>query len=104
MKKEEVEEKDEKVDYKTESVANAKEHAAKPGAMLYDKTEKKFAGMNYHFKGTLVKVEKVEELFGKMGDALLVKNELGYVMAIFPPYEVTVVEGDEIEAWGTSLG
>ncbi|MFS0576244.1 hypothetical protein AB1K83_11455 [Sporosarcina sp. 179-K 3D1 HS] len=95
---------EEKPDLKTQSEANAIEHPPKPGAMLYDKTESKFKGMNYHFKGTLVKIEKLEGLFGKVTDALLVKNEQGYVMPIFPPYEVTTSEGDEIEAWGPLSG
>jgi hypothetical protein len=100
----ELEEVEEKPSMQEESVANAEENPAKPGAMLYDKTETKFKGMNYHFKGELVKIEKVEGLFDEMQDALLVKNEQGYVMPIFPPYEVTVNIGDEIEVWGPLSG
>lgn len=99
-----VEEVEEKPSMQEESVANAEENPAKPGAMLYDKTETKFKGMNYHFKGELVKVEKVEGLFGEMQDALLVKNEQGYVMPIFPPNEVTANVGDDVEVWGPLSG
>jgi hypothetical protein len=95
---------EEKPSMTEESVANAEENPAKPGAMLYDKTETKFKGMNYHFKGELVKKEKVQGLFDEMQDALLVKNEQGYIMPIFPPYEVTVDVGDEIEVWGPLSG
>jgi len=90
--------------YQPDAIANAEEYPAKPGAMLYDKTESKFKGMNYHLKGELIKIEKVEGLFGVMEDALLVKNEQGYVMPIFPPYEVSASVGDEIEVWGPLSG
>jgi len=101
---EEPEEDIKEVDYKTEAVSNAEEYPAKPGAMLYDKTEEKFKGMNYHFKGTLIKMEKVEGLFGNIEDTLLVKNEQGYVMPIFTPYEIIVSAGDEVEVWGPLSG
>lgn len=39
--------------------------------------------MNYYFKGELIKFEKVEGLFGNIEDALLVKNEQGYVFQSF---------------------
>lgn len=91
-------------DFATEAEENAEEYPAKPGAMLYDKTEEKFKGMNYHFKGELVKIEKVEGLFGNMEDAFLVKNDNGYIMPIFPPYEMTASVGDEIEVWGPLSG
>lgn len=90
--------------YQPDSVANAEKHPAKPGAMLYDKTDSKFKGMNYHFKGELISVEKIEGLFGNMEDALLVKNEQGYVMPIFLPYEISAAVGDEIEVWGPLSG
>ncbi|MFS0820746.1 hypothetical protein [Bacillus sp. 1P02SD] len=86
-----------------EAEANALEFPAKPGAMLYDKTEEKFKGMNYHFKGELVKIEKVEGITS-LENAFLVKNEQGYIMPIFPPYEMTATEGDEIEVWGPLSG
>ena len=100
----EVEEVEEKPSMQEESVANAEENPAKPGSMLYDKTETKFKGMNYHFRGELVKKEKVQGLFDEMQEALLVKNEQGYIMPIFPPYEVIVNVGDEIEVWGPLSG
>lgn len=92
------------LDPKSEAEANAAKHPARPGAMLYDKTESKLKGMNYYFKGELVKVEKVEGSFGNMEDAFLVKNENGYVMPIFPPYEIEAAVSDEIEAWGPLSG
>lgn len=95
---------EEGTNFEAEAEANAEEYPAKPGAMLYDKNEEKFEGMNYYFKGTLVKIERVEGLFNKMEDAFLVKNEQGYVMPIFPPYEIDVAEGDEIEVWGPLSG
>ncbi|ONK21217.1 hypothetical protein BLX87_23090 [Bacillus sp. VT-16-64] len=100
----EIEEEEQEKDFVTEAEANAEAYPAKPGAMLYDKTEEKFKGMNYHFKGELVKVEKVEGLFGNMEDAFLVKNENGYIMPIFPPYEMSASAGDEIEVWGPLSG
>lgn len=90
-------------DPNAEAEANAIEYPAKPGAMLYDKTEEKFKGMNYHFKGELVKIEKVEGIAG-MENALLVKNEQGYIMPIFPPFEMDANVGDEIEVWGPLSG
>lgn len=100
-KEEDVEE---EVNFKTEGEANAEENPAIPGAMLFDKTEEKFKGMQYHFVGKLVKIEKVEGLFGNMENALLVRNDKGFVLPIFPPYEIEVIEGDEIEAWGPLSG
>lgn len=94
-------EEDDKPDLKTEAEANANEHPATPGKKLFDE---EFKGMNYYFKGNLVKTELVEGLFGNMEEALLVKNENGYILVIFPPYEIDVAEGDEIEAWGPLSG
>ncbi|MGE6379973.1 hypothetical protein [Peribacillus muralis] len=106
-KKEEKNKKSEKEDkpsFREESEANASEYPATPGRMLYDKSETKFKGMNYYFKGEIVTTKKVEGLFDNMKEALLVKNEDGYVMPIFPPYELKALEGDEVEAWGPLSG
>lgn len=96
--------KEETVDNRAEAEANAKENPAAPGKMLYDKSESKFKGMQYHFKGEFIKKMKVEGLAGQMENALLVKNDKGYVMPIFPPYDIEAAEGDEIEAWGPLSG
>lgn len=107
-KKEKSEEKEDKTkskpNMKEESEANAEENPAVMAAILYDKNETQFKGMNYHFKGELVKVRKVEGLRNEAKDALLVKNDEGYVMPIFPPHEVEVSVGDEIEVWGPLSG
>lgn len=83
---------------------NAEKYPAKAGTMLYDKNESKFKGMEYYFKGTLVKTETLEGLFDEMQTAFLVKNEEGYIMSVFPMYEIEVNEGDEIEVWGNLSG
>lgn len=83
---------------------NVEKYPAKAGAMLYDKNESKFKGMEYYFKGTLVKTETLEGLFDEMQTAFLVKNEEGYIMPVFPIYEIEVNEGDEIEVWGNLSG
>lgn len=88
-------------DQKAEAEANATKYPATPGKKLFGE---EFKGMEYHFKGELVKTESVEGLFGEMKNALLVKNENGYVLVIFPPYEVEANVGDEIEAWGPLSG
>ncbi|MBG9692638.1 hypothetical protein ABD91_17780, partial [Lysinibacillus sphaericus] len=75
-----------------------------PGAMLYDKTESKFKGMEYYFKGEVVGVKSLEGLFGDMEDALLLKNDQGYVLPVFPPYEIDVNIGDTVEASGPLSG
>ncbi|MFY0521435.1 hypothetical protein ACOMCU_27000 [Lysinibacillus sp. UGB7] len=49
--------------YIIEGESNAELYPAKPAVMLYDKTETKFKGMNYYFKGELVGVKKLEGLF-----------------------------------------
>lgn len=97
------EEETEEVDYVTESEANAEEYPTKPGAMLYDKTEEKFKGMNYHFSGELLKIMPVDGLTG-MTNAFIVKNENGYIMPVFPPYEMEATRGDTIDAWGPLSG
>ncbi|MEX3713670.1 hypothetical protein ABFV99_14850 [Cytobacillus horneckiae] len=83
---------------------NAIEYPAEPGSILYDKNEEKFKGMQYYFKGELIKTESVDGLFNNPSGALIVKNEEGYIMPIFPPYEIEVAEGDQIEAWGPLSG
>lgn len=88
----------------TEGEANAESYPAKPGAMLYDKTESKFKGMEYYFKGEVVGVKKLEGLFGNMEDAFLVKNNNGYVLPIFPPYAIDASIGDTVEVWGPLSG
>lgn len=98
---EEEEKENENLDLISEAEANAKEYPATPGKKLYDQ---EFKGMNYYFKGNLVKTELVEGLFGNMEEALLVKNENGFILVIFPPYEIEVAEDDEIEAWGPLSG
>ncbi|MGN4123494.1 pilin [Lysinibacillus sphaericus] len=90
--------------YIIEGEANAELYPAKPAAMLYDKTESKFKGMNYYFKGELVGVKKLERLFGNMEDALLIKNDKGYVMPVFSPYEIDATVGQTLEAWGPLSG
>ncbi|MFJ7407551.1 MULTISPECIES: hypothetical protein [unclassified Lysinibacillus] len=90
--------------YITEGEANAEKYPAEPGAMLYDKTESKFKGMNYYFKGELIGVKKLEGLFGNMEDALLIKNEQGYVMPVFTPHEIDASNGDILEFWGPLSG
>ncbi|MBG9692632.1 hypothetical protein ABD91_17745 [Lysinibacillus sphaericus] len=88
----------------TEGELNAELYPAKPGAMLYDKTESKFKGMEYYFKGEVVGVKSLEGLFGDMEDALLLKNDQGYVLPVFPPYEIDVNIGDTVEASGPLSG
>lgn len=83
---------------------NAELNPAKPGAMLYDKTESKFKGMEYYFKGEIVGVKSLEGLFGNMEDALLIKNDQGYVLPVFPPYEIDVSIGDTVEVSGSLSG
>lgn len=90
--------------FSTEGEENAEKYPAEPGAMLYDKTESKFKGMNYYFKGELVGVKKLEGLFGNMEDALLIKNEQGYVMPVFTPHEIDASNGDILEFWGPLSG
>lgn len=90
--------------YVTEGEKNAELYPAKPGAMLYDKTSSKFKGMNYYLKGELVGVKKLEGLFGNMEDALLIKNEHGYVMPVFTPHEIDASNGDILEFWGPLSG
>ncbi|MGX4669762.1 hypothetical protein JNUCC74_11195 [Cerasibacillus sp. JNUCC 74] len=92
---------DDKNDNQLEGEANAEEHPATPGKKLYDE---EFIGMNYYFKGELVRIEKVEGLFGEMEDAFLVENEQGFVLVIFPPYEMSATVGDKVEAWGPLSG
>lgn len=84
--------------------SNANKYPAKPGAMLYDKTESKFKGMEYYFKGEVVGVKSLEGLFGNMEDALLIKNDQGYVLPVFPPYEIDVNIGDTVEVSGPLSG
>lgn len=91
----------EESDPKAEAESNATEHPATPGKMLYGE---EFEGMQYYFKGELVKTESVEGLYGDMETALLVKNENGFVLVIFPPYSVEANVGDTIEAWGPLSG
>ncbi|MFY0518519.1 hypothetical protein ACOMCU_11930 [Lysinibacillus sp. UGB7] len=90
--------------YILEGEANAELYPASPAAMLYDKNETKFKGMNYYFKGELVGVKKLEGLFGNMEDALLIKNDKGYVMPIFSPHEIDATVGQTLEAWGPLSG
>lgn len=92
------------VDYQSEAETNADKHPATPGQMLYDTNEEKFKGMKYHFKGELVKTELVEGLFNNAEEALLVKNDVGFILIIFPNYPIDVSPGDEIEAWGPLSG
>lgn len=88
----------------TEGELNAEQYPAKAGAMLYDKTESKFKGMEYYFKGEVVAVKSLEGLFGNMENALLIKNDQGYVLPVFPPYEIDVNIGDTLEATGPLSG
>ncbi|MEA0563496.1 hypothetical protein [Lysinibacillus irui] len=88
----------------SEGESNAEQYPAKPGAMLYDKTESKFKGMEYYFKGEVVAVKSLEGLFGNMENALLIKNDQGYVLPVFPPYEIDVNIGDTLEATGPLSG
>jgi len=88
----------------TKGEKNAELNPAKPGAMLYDKTESKFKGMEYFFKGEVVGVKSLEGLFGDMEDALLIKNDQGYVLPVFPPYEIDVKIGDTVEVSGPLSG
>lgn len=103
-KENDTKQKEDKVDYKAEAEKNAEENPATSGTMLYDKTETKFKGMNYYFTGEVVKIQKVEGLLGKMEDAMLVKNENGYVLPIFPPFQMDIKVGDTIKAWGPLSG
>lgn len=88
----------------SEGESNAEQYPAKPGAMLYDKTESKFKGMEYYFKGEVVAIKSLEGLFGNMENAILIKNDQGYVLPIFPPYEIDVNIGDTLEATGPLSG
>lgn len=90
-----------KTDFQIEAEANTEKHPATPGKKLFDS---EFKGMNYHFKGELVKTELVEGLFGNMEEAMLVKNDEGFIMVIFPNYEIPVDVGDQVEAWGPLSG
>lgn len=94
----------ESYDLADEAEKNAKVNPAEAGAMLYDKNEEKFKGMQYYFKGELIKTESVNGLFDNPSGALIVKNKEGYIMPIFPPYEIEVAEGDQIEVWGPLSG
>ena len=60
--------------------------------------------MEYYFKGEVVGVKSLEGLFGDMEDALLIKNDQGYVLPVFPPYEIDVNIGDTVEASGPLSG
>ncbi|WGT38096.1 hypothetical protein QH639_20070 [Lysinibacillus sp. 1 U-2021] len=88
----------------SEGERNAEQYPAKAGSMLYDKTESKFKGMEYYFKGEVVGVKSLEGLFGNMEDTLLIKNDQGYVLPVFPPYEIDVNIGDTVEASGPLSG
>lgn len=92
---------EDELDPQSEAELNAEEHPATPGKKLYDE---EFKGMQYYFKGELVKTELVEGLFGEMEEALLVKNDQGFILVIFPNYEIPVNAGDEVEAWGPLSG
>lgn len=89
---------------KSEGERNAEQYPAKTGSMLYDKIESKFKGMEYYFKGEVVAVKSLEGLFGDMENALLIKNDQGYVLPVFPPYEIDVNIGDTVEATGPLSG
>ena len=92
---------EDELDPQSEAELNAEEHPATPGKKLYDE---EFKGMQYYFKGELVKTELVEGLFGEIEEALLVKNDEGFILVIFPNYEIPVNAGDEVEAWGPLSG
>lgn len=98
---EEPEEDEQELSPVEEAEYNANEHPASPGKKLFDG---EFKGMQYHFKGELIKTEQVEGLFGEMEEAFLVKNEKGFVIVIFPNYPIEVSVGDTIEAWGPLSG
>ncbi|MGF0471138.1 hypothetical protein ACQQ6W_16020 [Lysinibacillus fusiformis] len=95
---------EESATFQSKGELNAEQHPAKSGAILYDKTESKFKGMEYYFKGEVVGVKSLEGLFGDMEDAILIKNEQGYVLPVFPPYEIDVNIGDTVEASGPLSG
>lgn len=92
------------VDYKTEAKENAKKHPMSHGAMLYDKKEAKFKGMNYFVKGEVVKTMDMKHLISSESKAYLVKDSSGYILPVIPPYEEDVKVGDTIEAYGPLSG
>ncbi|WP_430609733.1 hypothetical protein [Enterococcus sp. DIV0876] len=89
------------LDYQEEGMDNASANPAEPGAMLYDKTESKFKGMNYYFEGEIVGEINLENVSD--GNAWLVKNENGYVMPV-EYYYFSANKGDSVKVWGTLSG
>jgi hypothetical protein len=89
------------LDYQIEGIENANTNPAKPGVMLYDKSETYFKGMNYFFEGEIIGTTTLENVTS--GNAWLVKNTNGYVMPI-EYYNFSAVQGDSIKVWGTLSG
>jgi len=92
------------LDYQLKGEENALKYPAVQGAILYDKNEAKYQGMDYYFIGKVVKIKPIEDLQHNFKDAYLVKNEDGYIIAIFPPWGMNISENDNIEAWGMLSG
>ena len=89
------------LDYQKEGMENAKEYPAKAGAMLYDKNERKFKGMNYYFEGEIIGDVFLNDIAG--GNAWLVRNSEGYVMPVEQSY-FKAEKGDNVKVWGTLSG
>lgn len=81
---------------------NAKQHPAKAGAILYTKGDHDFTGMEYYFKGEVIKFDTIETNIGTP-NVWLVKNENGYVMPIQHEYYKASI-GDKVEVWGNLSG
>lgn len=93
---------EEEMTFQEECEKNAEEYPAKPGAVLYTKGEHHFTGMEYYFKGEILKFDIIENNVGDPS-IWLVKNDNGYVMPIqHEEFEAEI--GDVIEVWGTLSG
>lgn len=87
-----------------EAEKNAKKHPAKRAVILATKGDYNFTGMKYFFKGQFVRYENSKNIFDELEEVLLIRNEYGYVMPIFPPYNIDLQEGDVVSVWGTLTG
>ncbi len=88
--------------FKSVCEENANKYPAKAGAILYTKGDYDFTGMNYYFKGKIIKFDTIETNIGTP-NVWLVKNENGYVMPIQHEYYKASI-GDKVEVWGNLSG
>ena len=87
---------------KDKAELNAEKFPAGPGSTLVTKGDHNFTGMDYYFRGEVIKITIIENSVGNPS-AWLVKNDKGYVMPIqHDGFEAS--EGDMVEVWGTLTG